>query len=238
MDCLQSRRLLLAAPREQSREHRAHIHVCPRCEGLAQGLLDLDRLLESVALAPIPEGLTHRVLPRALRVRRPRSLWKYAAVALVAIASTVAALFASEVIDSPVFAVTAHAVGPTHPAIVAISEVVEEDRLPALPPVEGAEVQEGLKGLGLAFDAGYASARYVGKCHIEGSSDCDHIIVSSPDVHANVMLVRDYPIKGRVLVEDRRVVALMGPAGRGGYIVVAQSTKAAKRVEKLLLVRG
>jgi hypothetical protein len=237
MDCLQSRRLLLAAPREQSQEHRAHIHVCPRCEGLAQGLLDLDRLIESVALAPIPDGLAHRALARALRLPRRLSSWQYVAAALVGIASWVVAFFAFDGIESPGFAVMAHAVGPTHPAVVAIAEVVEEDQLPAFPPVAGAEVQKGLQGLGLAFDAGHASARYVGKCHIEGSSDCDHIVVSSPDVHANVMLVRDYPIKGRVLVEDRRVVALMGPAGRGGYIVVAQSPKAAKRVEKLL-VRG
>jgi hypothetical protein len=51
------------------------------------------------------------------------------------------------------------------------------------------------------------------------------------------MPVRDYPITDRVLVEDRRMVVLMSPAGRGGYIVVAQSLKAAKCVEKLL-VRG
>lgn len=237
MDCLKSRRLLLAAPSEQSQEHRAHIHVCRHCESLAQRLLESDRFLERMALIPIPDGLAYRVLHRALLLRPPQSMWQYAAAAAVAIASSVVALFAVDAIESPGLATTAHAVGPTHPAVVAIAEVVEEDALPAVPPVEGARVQQGLKGLGLAFNAGHASARYVGKCHIDGSSDCDHIVVSAPDVHANVMLVRDYPINDRVLVEDRRMVALMSPAGHGGYIVVAQSLKAAKRVEKLL-VRG
>jgi hypothetical protein len=233
MDCLQSRRLLLAAPREQSQEHRAHIQVCGCCEELAQRLLDMDRRIERMALVPIPDALAHRVL----LPRRPQSMWQYAAAAAVAIASSVAALFAVDVIETPGFVMTAHAVGPTHPAVAAITEVVEEDPLPPNPPAGGVEVQQGLKRLGLAFDAGHASARYIGKCHIGGSSDCDHIVVSAPDVHANVMLVRDYPISDRVLVEDRRMVALMSPAGHGGYIVVAQSFKAAKRVEKLL-VRG
>jgi hypothetical protein len=236
MDCLNSRRLLLAAPREQSQEHRAHINVCRHCESLAQRLLELDRFIERMALIPIPDGLAYRVLHRALLLRPPQ-MWRYAAAAAVAIASSVVALFAVDGIESPGLVTRAHAVGPTHPAVVAITEVVEEDALPPIPPVEGARVQQGLKGLGLAFNAGHASARYVGKCHIDGSSDCEHIVVSAPDVHANVMLVRDYPIKDRVLVEDRRMVALMSPAGQGGYIVVAQSLKAAKRVEKLL-VRG
>jgi hypothetical protein len=233
MDCLHSRRLLLAAPREQSQEHRAHIDVCQRCSNLAQRLLDLDRRIERMALVPIPDALTHRML----LPRRTQSMWQYAAAAVVVIVSSVAALIAVDVVETTGFVATAHAVGPTHPAVLAIAEVVEEDQLPDVPPAEGAVVQQGLKGLGLAFDAGHARARYVGKCHIDGSGGCDHIVVSAPDVHANVMLVRDYPINDRVLVEDRRMVALMNPAGHGGYIVVAQSVKAAKRVEKLL-VRG
>jgi hypothetical protein len=233
MDCLQSRRLLLAAPRRQSQAHRAHVDACPGCANLAQRLLDLERRIERIALVPIPDALAHRVL----LPRRSQSMWQHAAAAAVVIVSSLAALFAVDVVEPPGFVTTAHAVGPTHPAVVAIAEVVEEDQLPPVPPAEGANVQRGLKGLGLAFQAGDARARYVGKCHINGSGDCDHIVVSAPDVHANVMLVRDYPINDRVLVEDRRMVALMSPAGHGGYIVIAQSLKAAKRVEKLL-VRG
>jgi hypothetical protein len=237
MDCLQSRRLLLAAPRDPSQEHRAHLGICRPCETLARRLLELDRRIERTALVRMPDALADRTLHRLTPLQAPQSMWQYSAAATVAIAASLASLFAVDVVDSGGFVAQAHAVGPTHPAVVAIAEVVEEDRLPPVPPVEGAQVQQGLKGLGLAFHPGHASARYIGKCHIDASSNCDHIVVSAPDMHANVMLVRDYPINDRVLVEDRRMVALMSPAGRGGYIVVAQSLKAAKRVEKLL-VRG
>lgn len=233
MDCLQSRRLLLTAPREQSRAHRAHIQVCKRCERLWQRLGDLERLIERTALVPIPDALAYRVL----LLRRPQRLWSHAAAAAVAIVSLVAALFAVDAVETPGFVTTAHVVGPSHPAVVAIAEVMEEDSLPPRPPGDVAEVEEGLKRLGLAFDGAHASARYLGKCHIDKTTDCDRIVVSAADVHANVMIVRDYPISDRVLVEDRRMVALMSPAGRGGYIVIAQSSKAAKRVEKLF-VRG
>jgi hypothetical protein len=233
MDCLQSRRLLLSAPREHSAEHRTHIGGCRACARFARRLLDLDRRVERAALVPIPDALAHRVL----LPRRVRSMWQYTAAAAIAIGSALAAWFAGDGVDSRGLVVTAHAVGPTHPAVIAITEVIEEDRLPAPAPVDATEVLQGLKRLGLAINASHASARYVGKCRIGGSSDCDHIVISAPDVYANVMLVRDYPINDRVLVEDRRMVALMSPAGHGGYIVVAQSSKAARRAEKLL-VRG
>lgn len=231
MNCLQARRSLLAAPREHPSELREHIAGCDRCFRLAQQLVELDQALEDAVLVPVPDALADRIL----LPRRKRNIRQYGMAAAIAFVSAVVGLLSASVVEAPGFPRTVQAVGPTHPAVVAIAEVVEEKSDGTETTANVAEMEEGLKRLGLTVKADEASAHYVGKCHIEGSSDCDHIVLTTTDVHASVMLVPDYPLTDRVLVEDRRMVALVSPARNGGYIVVAGSQRAAKRVEKLLI---
>jgi hypothetical protein len=233
MTCLQSRRLLLASPRERSAEHQAHISACESCSKLTLRLGDLDRSIESAALVPVPDALTHRIL---LRQREPRT-WQYAAAAAVAILSVAVGLVAAEVVEAPGFPKTVQAVGPMHPAVIAIAEVVDESSGLDQATRNDAHMEHGLKRLGLSLKPGAAVAHHIGACHIEGAAECEHIVLSTPHAHANVMLVTDYPLSDRVLVTDRRMVALVSPAARGGYIVVADTVKAARSVEKLF-VRG
>ncbi|MGZ8198325.1 MAG: DUF3379 family protein [Burkholderiales bacterium] len=231
MNCLQSRRLLLAAPREQSQSHRAHVSTCERCSGLVQRLGDMERSIESAALVPVPDALVHRIL---LRRRTPGAV-QYAAAAAVVIASVVAGLFATDVVDTPGFPKTIEAVGPTHPAVVAIAEAVAGKPAHGENVANAPEMEHGLKRLGLSLKPGKATAHYVGQCRIEGASECQHIVLSTQDAQADVMLVPDYPLTDRVMVLDRRMVALVTPAGEGGYIVVADSAKVAKRMDKLFV---
>ena len=232
MNCLQSRRLLLAVPREQSSEHRAHIQACATCATLAQRLPELERRIEDAVLVPVPDALTHRILLR----RHGRRIWQYAAAAAVAIASVLGWLWAADVVEAPDFPRTLQVVGPMHPAVAAIAEVMDDAARPAT--TDSAEMEAGLKDLGLMLKRGQTSAHYVGKCHIEGSIECEHIVLSTPDASANVMLMPDYPLTDRMLVSEGRMVALVNPAGKGSYIVVAKSPKIAKRVSKLLVRRG
>ena len=68
MNCLQSRRALLAVPREQSDEHWAHLQECQSCSQSQQRLTDLDRYIEEAALVPVPDALVHRILlPRRMQ---------------------------------------------------------------------------------------------------------------------------------------------------------------------------
>lgn len=232
MICLQSRRLLLASTRERSASHQAHISACESCSRLAQRLGDLDRAIENAALVPVPDALTHRILLR----RRHPSIWQYAAVAAVAIVSIAVGLIATDVVEAPGFPKTVQAVGPTHPAVIAIAEVVNESS--GLDPARSdAQMEHGLRSLGLSLKPGAGIAHHVGACRIDGAIECEHIVLSTPDAHANVMLMPDYPMTDRVVVTDRRMVALVSPVARGGYIVVADSPKAARNVEKLF-VRG
>jgi hypothetical protein len=230
MICLQSRRLLLASTRERSASHQAHISACESCARLAQRLGDLDRAIENAALVPVPDALTHRILLR----RRDPSVWQYAAAAAVAIVSIAVGLIATDVVEAPGFPKTVQAVGPTHPAVIAIAEVVDESN-GVDHARSDAQMEHGLRRLGLSLKPGAGIAHHVGACHIDGAIECEHIVLSTPDAHANVMLVPDYPMTDRVLVTDRRMVALVSPVARGGYIVVADSPKAARSVEKLFM---
>ena len=233
MNCLQSRRLLLASPRERSAQHQEHIATCEGCGRLAHRLGDLDRSIEHAALVPIPDALTHRILLR----RREPAVWKHAAAAAVGILSIAIVFTTMDVVDAASgFPKTVEAVGPTHPAVAAIAEVVD-DKGPDHAGRNDAHMEQGLRRLGLSLKPGVAVAHHVGACHIEGASECEHIVLSTPEAHVNIMLVPDYPLTDRVLVTDRRMVALVSPVARGGYIVVGDSAKAARIAEKLF-VRG
>ena len=232
MNCLQSRRLLFATPREQSIEHRAHIQACDTCAKLAQRLPELERRIEDAVLVPIPDALTHRILLR----RQGRRIWRYAAAAALAIATVLGGLIAADFVEAPGFPATYQVVGPMHPAVAAIAEVMNDSV--RLATTDNSEMEAGLKDLGLALKQGQTSARYVGKCRIESSPACEHIVLSTPDAYANVMLMPDYPLADRMLVSEGHLVALVNPAGKGSYIVVAKSPKMARRVSKLFVRRG
>jgi hypothetical protein len=234
MRCLECRRLLLAAPRERTSSQRNHMAGCADCTRLAHRLMGLERGLDEAALVPVPDALAARVLlgPQSRRAARRAT----AAVAASIVAAVV--IFAGA-LGAPMLAPSVHAVGPTHPAVVAIAEVAADESGAAMASAvdDKIDTEASLRRLGLALKEGEANAHYVGKCRVDGDRQCDHIVLSTPDGHANVMLVPEYPVHERVFVTDRHMVALVSPAGAGGYIVVADSAKTAKRMEKLF-VRG
>jgi hypothetical protein len=195
----------------------------------------MERELEDAALVSVPDALAARILlvPRGIGSRR------YALAAVLAGIVAGLGLLTSGIVNAP--GVThgrpVQAVGPTHPAVAAIAEVAnEETASTALSETEEkADTEQSLKRLGLSLKDGEASVHYLGKCRIEGSTECEHIVLSTADGHANVMLVPDYPLPDRVLVTDRQMVALVSPAGPGGYIVIADSEKTVRRMEKLIV---
>ena len=233
MDCLECRRRLLAIPRERTVEQSAHITTCADCNRLAQQLKSLDCGLVDAALVPVPDALSARVLLGP----RPRGKWQYATAAAFAGVSALLGLLASGVVAAPGFPQTIQAVGPAHPAVVAIAEVANENTgsTADMGPERKVELEQSLRRLGLRVKDGEATAYYVGKCHIDGDRECERIVLSTADGYANVIFVPDYPLHERVLVADRQLVALVSPVRDGGYIVVADSAKTAKRMEKLII---
>jgi hypothetical protein len=225
MDCLACRRLLLTSPRSHIVEAREHLATCAACSRFRTELDDLERRIDEAALVAVPDALVHRIL---LGNRR-RPIWHYAAAATIVIVTGVSAMFAHMLdtgLPTPV-----EAVGPSHPAVAAISLVIN-DRQELERQGDVVEMRERLRQLGLALDSSHVHAYYAGKCQLPGA-ECDLIVLDAPDGRANVVLVPDYPILGQALVADRRMIALVSPAKQGGYIVVADTPKVAKRMQRL-----
>jgi hypothetical protein len=227
LNCFACRRLLLGSPREQSAEQRAHLAECEACTRLMTELADLDWQIEEAALVPVPEAIAHRIL----LAQHPRPVWHYAAAAAVVFAAIALAWILPRVYDGALLAKPVETVGPSHPAVAAIS-LVMDDRAKLAHEGDTAEMDERLKQLGLKLDSRDVHAHYAGRCQLPGV-ECDLIVLEAADGRANVVLVSDYPIADQVLVADRRMIALVNPAKSGGYIVVADSPKVAKRMQRL-----
>jgi hypothetical protein len=221
---------LLTAPREQTREQREHLESCESCARLQRELDALEPQLEEAALVPVPDALAHRIL----HAQRGRRFWHFASAAFVALAVGISVLAVPAVSDLAPFRRQVDAVGPAHPAVAAISLVADE-RLELPQSGDAAEMAQELKRLGLTLK-GDAYAYYAGKCRL-ADTECDLIVVSTPDAYANVVLLSAYSPDGRIVVEDREMTALVNPAGAGAYIVVARSPAVAKRIDRLF-VRG
>jgi hypothetical protein len=234
MNCLEYRRRTLADPRRSTIEQRRHAAQCTDCAAFGARMTDLDLDIEAAAYVRIPDGLTERVMLARPRPRHRRMVWlAAAAVVLASVALGIMVPAALEALDSPL---PAEAVGATHPAVAAISLVVEREPVLLKEGRRGdAGVLEArLKHLGLALPGGSTAVRYIGRCELSGG-DCDHLVLITPDGHASVILVPGEHTPGRVLISDRRMIALLSPAGSGAYIVVAESPRAVKRAQKLLV---
>lgn len=231
MNCLDSRRSLLAAPRARTPEHAAHLVECADCSRFAGRLDDLDNQLAEAALVPVPDALAERVLRQ--KARRPH--WRYAAAAAVLLGSALA-IVGPRLWDAAAFAMPLTAVGPTHPGVTAIAVVVEQQPAYVDEPhgVDLAAMDEALKRLHLTLRKDGVRVDYAGKCYMPGT-ECQHLVLDTPDGHVSVVLMPDSPVGSRALVIDRRMTALVSPVGSGGYIVVADSPKVAKRTEKLFV---
>jgi hypothetical protein len=231
MNCLEARRKLLTQPARRSADIDAHVSACGTCGQLAADLDKLDREITDAASIRPPDGLAQRIL----LARRPSPKRPYAIAAAIVAGAAIATTAATQLVGSPFMTNTIEAVGPAHPAAAAISEVAEDAIRPSVPTAEASqEVERVLRRLGLRLREGEATIQYVGKCYV-AAGDCDHIVLSTRDAHANVMLVPDYRFSERVIVTDRRMIALVHPRGTGGYIVVADKPETARRIEKLFV---
>lgn len=234
MKCFESRRRLLAAPRERSTDHDAHIAECPACSRLATDVAALDRTMIKATRTAVPDGLADRIMIARRYPGRSRYAAGIAAAVLVfAIAGVT--LFPM-ILESDEPTLAADSVGPTHPAVAAITMVANRDPalLKDLTAADGPAVEDRLKFLGLALKSKGISARYLGKCEVAGR-ECDHLVLDTRDGQVNVFLMANERAPGRLMVADQRMTALLSPAPTGALIVVAESPTAARRVRKLFV---
>ncbi len=234
MTCFEFRRLLLAQPRELTPLQQGHAADCASCAKAAEEAAALDMRRAQSVLVPPPEALADKILLRQKRAPRAHyGLWAMAATLVIGIGLGIQVYRSYDTAHENVN--TATAVGTNHPAVAAISFVLDHE--PRLlqenrsgdPNVMRAAFQR----LGLKLPGEGVSVRYLGKCPVPGGTG-DHVVLQTPYGHVTLILVPDYPVGSRVLVADRNMTALATPVQKGGYIVVAQSPQVIREIQRML----
>lgn len=234
MTCFEFRRRLLVHPLELDADQQAHAAECAQCKKAADDAAALDsRRAQSVMIAP-PEALADKILLRQRMGSRARyGLWAIAATLVIGVGLGAQLYRAYD--DGHERVAAATAVDTSHPAVAAISFVLDhEPRLLQENRSGDLEVMHAdFRQLGLNVPSEGVSLRYLGKCPVAGGTG-DHIVLDTPQGHVTLILVPHNPVGSRVLVAARNMTALASPSGSGGYIVVAQSRKAITQIERML----
>lgn len=247
MDCFEFRRTILANPRESTPIHQEHISLCAKCAALARELADFESGIHDAAMVLVPEGLAERILLRH-KVRKPARFWDFslgawgvglgawalAASLIVAVGAGILLHRADSGYEERV--ATAAAVGEGHAAIAAISYVLDHEPQLLNANVSGdpAVMKSALARLGLNLPAEGMTVRYLGKCPVP-SGEGEHLVLWTQFGQVTLILVPEQSLGPRVVVAYRDHTALVSPVRSGSYIVVADSLRNIKQLEKLLM---
>lgn len=240
MNCFEFRRTTLANPRERTRMQEQHMTRCAKCAALAREVEDFDARIHDAAMVPVPEALADRILLRH-KVREPArfggfgfGVWALAASLIIALGAVIQ-LYRADSGDEERVATSA-AVGEGHAAIAAISYVLDHEPQLLKANVSGdpAVMKSALTRLGLNLPARGTTVRYLGKCPVP-SGEGEHLVLQTPFGQVTLILVPEQSLGPRVVVAYRDRTAVVNPVRSGSYIVVTDSLKNVKQIEKMLM---
>lgn len=240
MTCFEFRRTALANPRERTRTQEQHMAQCAKCAALAREVEDFDARIHDAVLVPVPEALADRVLLRH-KVREPArfggfgfGVWALAASLVIALGAVIQ-LYRADSGDGERVATSA-AVGEGHAAIAAISYVLDHEPQLLKENVSGdpAVMRSALMRLGMKLPAKGTTVRYLGKCPVP-SGEGEHLVLQTPFGQVTLILVPEQSLGPRVVVAYRDRTAAVSPLRSGSYIVVADSLRAVKQLEQMLM---
>lgn len=193
-------------------------------------------------MVPVPEALAERVLLRHKTVRPPVRFgfafggWALAASLMVAIA--VAFHLNYRTADEEPQVVAAATLGSNHPAVAAISYVLdnEPELLRENRTGDMAVLLNALEMMKMRLPVDGTTVRYLGKCPVP-NGEGDHVVLQTPFGRASLILVPDQLFASSVVVADRNMLALAAPtrSRHGSLILVTDSVKTLKRFEAVLM---
>ncbi|MBI4195158.1 MAG: DUF3379 family protein [Betaproteobacteria bacterium] len=236
MNCMELRRSLLVNPRLRDGDLQTHLAECAACSAFARQMESLESRIEEAARVPVPEALDERVLLRQ-SMRRPARFAMLALAASITLAVGLGILVVHERGPGGGEIVSGVALGSEHPAVAAISYVLDNE--PQL-------LEEGRRGdpavmrgafarLGLNLPANGVTVRYLGKCPVVPSGTGEHVVLDTPVGRVTLILVPEQPFTSPVVVADRDKTAVARAVRTGGYILIADSLKNARQIEKMLM---
>jgi hypothetical protein len=234
MDCIEFRRLILADPRTRTPEQEAHLAGCSECANLARGMENFESRLYQAMNVAVPDALAERIL--LLRRIRPSAARVWALAASLVLAVAISAYFYPGLGPEREQVIAAASVGESHPAVAAISYVVDHESKLLAEGRSGdpAIMRAALARLGLKLPSRGVNVRYLGKCPVPTGTG-EHVVLETALGRVTLILVPDHPMGPRVIVADRQMTALTVPVGTGGYILVADSIDHLRRIEKTLM---
>lgn len=214
--------------------------LCAKCAALAREVEDFEARIHDAAMVPVPEALADRVLLRH-KVREPArfgrfgfGVWALAASLVIALGAVIQ-LYRADSGDGEHVATSA-AISEGHAAIAAISYALDhepqllKDKVSGDPEV----MKSALTRLGLTLPAQGTTVRYLGKCPVPGGEG-EHLVLQTPFGHVTLILVPEQSLGPRVVVAYRDRTAALNPLRSGSYIVVTDSLKNVKQIEKMLI---
>ncbi|MFN7087816.1 MAG: DUF3379 family protein [Burkholderiales bacterium] len=244
MNCFEFRRLIFAEPRRLLSKQKQHMEQCVACAALAKEMEGFEAKIHEAMMVPVPEALAERVLLRHKTIRpsmkfgfRPRfGGWALAASVIVAIA--VSFYLDYRTADEEPQVVAAVALGSNHPAVAAISYVLDNEPklLKANHTGDMAVLLSALEKMKMRLPANGTTVRYLGKCPVP-NGEGDHVVLQTPFGRASLILVPDQIFASSVVVADRNMLALAAPtrSRNGSLILVTNSVKTLKRFEAILM---
>ena len=210
---------------------------CAACATLAREMENFEAKIHEAILVPVPDGLAARVLLRQQVKREGTRLRMWALAASVVLVLGLGLVFLREGTEPQDGVMTAAALGDNHPAVAAISYVLDHE--PQLLKENRAGdptvMREALMQLGLALPAKGITVRYLGKCPVPPGGTGEHVVLQTAFGHVTLILVPSQPFASRAVVAYRDRTAIASPARAGGYILVADSLNAIRQLEKMLM---
>ena len=181
MNCLLTRRTLLADPHAGAPALSAHLAQCDACRQFAQRLAGDETLLHAAISVPPPEQLAERILLRTkLRSRRPDWFrwigdWSQPRRAGYAVA-------ASAVLALGLWWAAPAPHNPAQWSEVVLAHVIgEPGALTTSAPIATQVLNDALKDYGLALNAGMGTLRYLEHCPLPGGRGI-HAVIETPDL--------------------------------------------------------
>lgn len=232
MNCFEFRKLLLTDPRVRTHEQERHLAECDACESLTREMETFEAHVHDALRVPVPEALAERVLlRRKIRVSAVR-VWALAASLVAALGTGIYFYRASD--EERVL--TAAVLGVKHPAVMAITHVLDEEpqMLRQNRGVDPVMMRAAFTRQGLRVPGNGTTVRYFDKCPMTGGAG-EHVVLQTPFGQVTLILVPDQPFASRVVVAYRDRTAVVNPVRSGSYIVVTDSLKNVKQIEKMLM---
>jgi len=236
MNCFEFRRKMLASPGERIREQEQHVRACAACERLAKEMESFEDSIHDAVLVAVPDGLAARVLLRH-KVRQPAPFGVWALAASLVLALGLALQFHGGFYEEENQTAPAIARGEHHAAVAAISYVLdyEPQLLEENRTGDPEEMRQALGQLGLKLPADAIAVRYLGKCPVVPDGTGEHIVLRTAAGQATLILVPRRPVGSREVITHRDRTAIVSPARAGGYILISDSQKTIRHIEKMLM---